>query len=520
MNDLRSSSRLRGVCNRIGLACLVGLAGLAARLSAEEPAPGAVPFMAGFAEADITPSPGMEAPGGYGKSYHQTVHDPCKVRAVVFGDGTHRVALVGVDAIGVHGEMVREAREQIHQRCGIEPQSIMIAASHSHSSGPLCGVLPGSYDHASELVQKLAYEQSTCTNKEYLQDSLGKLVDAVCRADAARIASRCGAGKGIEDKVAFNRRLRMRNGLAYTHPGQGNPDIIEPAGPTDPEVGVIGAWNDQGKLLGCVVNFACHATTSPGGISANYIYYLEQVIRGAFGQDVIVVFLPGTSGDVTQVDNLSPTQNPAAEEWARLVGGRVGAEAVKVLLSMTPGDFGPLNADQTVLEIARRAPTPERLKNALELVQQDAAKVGPTAWTFAKEIVMLDALLQKKPIASVEVQAIQVGPVVLLGLPAEVFCQFGLDLKAGSKFPLTFPVSFANDCVGYIPTEEAFGEHGGGYETRLSSYTNLDITAGRQMVDALLGLASKMVPGKIPSRPPHAEFGGPWDYGNVAPQIH
>ena len=133
---------------------------------------------------------------------------------------------------------------------------------------------------------------------------------------------------------------------------------------------------------------------------------------------------------------------------------------------------------------------------------------------------MLDALLQKKPRAAVEVQAIQVGPVVLLGLPAEVFCQFGLDMKSACKFPLTFPVSFANDCVGYIPTEEAFGEHGGGYETRLSSYTNLDITAGKQMVEAALTLANKMVPGTIPTRPPHAPFQGPWTYGNVPPQVH
>ena len=57
-------------------------------------------------------------------------------------------------------------------------------------------------------------------------------------------------------------------------------------------------WDDKKKFLGCVVNFACHATTSPGGISANYIHYLEKTIQGYYGKDAVVVFLNGASGEV------------------------------------------------------------------------------------------------------------------------------------------------------------------------------------------------------------------------------
>jgi neutral ceramidase len=227
--------------------------------------------------------------------------------------------------------------------------------------------------------------------------------------------------------------------------------------------------------------------------------------------------VPGALEAVVEPEEEHPL--PALRERLRTLG-RIGAEALKVLLSVDRGSMAPVAYRNKVLKIKRRPPAPERLKRCLEIVQRDKASVDPTEWTFAKEIVLLDAKIAKEPVADVEVQAVQVGPVVFLTDPAEFFCQFGLDLKAGSRFPFTFPVSLANGCVGYMPTEEAFSPRGGGYETRLTSYSNLEITAGRQMVEAGLELAKELKPGDVPTRPRVPAFkGNPWSYGSVPPEL-
>jgi hypothetical protein len=99
-------------------------------------ATGAV-IQAGFAERDITPDIGQERPGGYRKAFHRTFNDPCKVRAAVFNDGTHKIALVGLDALMVPRSVVLAARAEMARTSGIAAEAVMIGASHSHSSGPV-----------------------------------------------------------------------------------------------------------------------------------------------------------------------------------------------------------------------------------------------------------------------------------------------------------------------------------------------------------------------------------------------
>lgn len=481
----------------------------------------------GFADRDITPDIGMEQPGGYGKVYLRKFHDPCKVRAAVFDDGVRRVALVGIDALVIPRHVVTAARETIRAKCGIAPQAVMVGASHSHSSGPVGMVLEGEYDHASPAVRKLAYEQSSMADSRYLKRVEAEIVRAVCDAHGRLEPSACSFGTGREERAAFNRRFRMKNGQTWTHPGQGNPDIVEPAGPIDPIVGVIGSYDAEGLLKGCVVNYACHATTSPDGISANWIHYLEKTIQGILGPGAPVVFLQGFCGDITQIDNRSPFRYRSGDDYARLVGGRVGGEVVKTLLKSYAGAAGPVGSRAQVLKFERRKPSQEHVQRSSEIVAKGPKEAGATEWIFAKEILMLDALIQKSPAVEAEIQAIQVGPAVMVAAPGEMFVELGLDIRAGSRFPITMPVELANGSVGYIPTEEALGKGGGGYETRLTSYSNLLPSAGRRMVETGVQLAGQLTPG-IPSQPPksapfNADPNGPaprpWSYGNVPPEL-
>ena len=476
-------------------------------------------FKAGFADREIVPDIGMEVPGGYGKAFGKVVHDPPKVRAAVFDDGKKRAAIVGLDALIIRRETTIAARKLVQEKLGLPPECVLLGASHSHTSGPVGMVLPGEFDHAADYVKELAYQKSSCADAKYLERVVTAIAEAIAAADAAKTEALLNFGVGHEPNVSFNRRQRMKNGLSYSHAGRGNPDIINYAGPIDPDVGVIGAWTLDGKPLGVVVNFACHATTGPAPFSANWVYYLEKTIRGGLDAKIPVVFLQGCCGDITQVDNLDPFAPKSGDYYGQLIGGSVGAEALKVLFRAERG-AGPFTVDaQTkTWRIGRRIPDPARVERCLAATKKSPKEVGSTEWTFAKEIVLLDALIAKQKDVEVEVQAIQVGPVAMITNPAEFFVASGLEIKKRSRFPITFAVELANGCAGYVPNEEAFSEHGGGYETRLTSYSNLEVSAAKQFVERGLELAGKLTPSALPQPPKAAPWKAGWEYGSVPPE--
>ena len=423
----------------------------------------AASLRAGFARTDLTPTVGMEIPGGFNKNFSTGVHDPLWAEAAYFSNGTVTLALVGVDLITVTEEMVQEARAQAEARCGIPAANILIGASHTHNGGPVDSCYHVERDDA------------------YCMFAAGRIADAVVKASEAAVAARVGYGLGQESGVGYNRRFRMKDGTIRTHPGKMNPDIVAPAGPIDPDVAVIAAEDVEGRLLGCIVNFALHGTTMSGSLlSADWPFYLRETVRGGLGSDIGVVFLNGACGDVTQVDNLNPRPGEFGEAWARRAGMSVGAVALNVLAKMEFVPDAPLGVTSETLAL----PIRDLGNSDEELVRREAPGIGLGTGDdiYLKEAALVRAMKAQSPTVAVEVQAMRIGDAGIASNPAEFFCELGLAVKRGSPWKPTMVVELANGCCGYVGTSESY--LGGGYEVRTSRRSYLPAGSGEQIANA------------------------------------
>jgi hypothetical protein len=445
----------------------------------------------GFSEADITPSHGMERPGGVNRVFLRGVSDPCLASACVIDDGERVVAIVGLDALSVKRSTVVEARRIITEATGIPAEHVMVGASHTHSGGPLAAAAFGSTPdevYVGHVTRQIATA----------------VIDAHRRAEVLQI----GVGAGEARGAAFPRRWQMRDGTVQSHPGTRNPEEMDrPQGPVDSSVGVIGAFDAEGTPRGCVVNFACHATTGLGvdaTASADWIHFLRGTLRAVFGEQFGVVFVNGACGDLTQVDNTDPGPHWSGPLNARRVGMTVAGEALKVLSQMSFRDQVDVAGRNSLIQLAHREVSDEML--AWAEAHQDSDQMVKGRWfpdrVWAQEWIALARLNAKEPEIEAEIQALRIGRAALVSNPTECFCSLGLDIKRRSKFEPTFVVSLANGCVGYVGTRDSYAEDyipregvpmNGGFETVPALSSKCAPGSGETLVDASVELLNSLM---------------------------
>ncbi|HUQ67940.1 MAG TPA: hypothetical protein VM165_00365, partial [Planctomycetaceae bacterium] len=217
----------------------------------------AAQLMLGKAVVDITPVPGTPMLTPQSRPFvklAEPAHDPLCVRAVVIELAGVKVAIAACDLTSIPNAMFDEARQRIVTATGISADAIMLSATHTHTAPQIRARFLGKVDDAA---------RKKCL--DYIDSLPGRIAEAVIAAHATLQQCRVSAAIGREDTISFNRRFVMKNGSVMTNPGKDDPtlhqQIARPAGPTDPEIGVVYFDSPDGHALATLVNFSLHLDT-------------------------------------------------------------------------------------------------------------------------------------------------------------------------------------------------------------------------------------------------------------------
>jgi hypothetical protein len=438
---------MRGVWAAVVLAMLVGEA------AAED-------LQAGFAAADITPPIGYRMSGYFNERLSTGTLDPLHAKAVVLQQGDVKAAIVICDLIGLQPSITGKARELAQQQTKIPADHICIAATHTHTAPLYAGALREHFHR--KAVEK--HGRDPQEEIDYPELLANRIAQSIAAADKALQPVALSTGIGEENALSFNRRFHMKDGTVVFNPGRQNPNIIRPAGPIDPDVGLALFRSAKTKEpLGLLTIFALHLDTTGGTkYSADYPYYLEQTLRGRLGDGLHSLFGTGTCGDINHIDVSQPAAANPTKTEAERIGTALGQKVLATLDSLVL-QSPQLGVQRGTISVPKQKYSDEEIQRAGLRID----KVGTRDLSFLEQVEatkIMDLQLRPGEMIKLEVQVFRLSSdAAIVCLPGEVFVELGQAIKQSSPFKQTLVMELCNDTPAYIPTRKAFAE--GSYET-------------------------------------------------------
>jgi hypothetical protein len=428
----------------------------------------------GVATRDITP-PFHVMLHGYADRDHLTdaVSEPIQVSALclegaaVGGKDRSRLVVLTLDMIGVQAADVELIREDLARECGVGGDELLVAASHTHFApcmslqlfaAPSLGVLEPDQRFVS-LVRAAAVE--------VVRECCRVLKQGELQYHRTSVPS-----------VLFNRRTILR-GAGPTRSVETNflypedPSLYE-FSPVDPELVTLRVV-ENGVPRAVLANFGCHPVTGgakgPGShydISADYPYYLRQVVGSAWGCPVL--FTLGTAGDAVPLQRAGHSR----EQIGAVLGNSI-LMGERVFAASSGSSSGETVMAHSVVRMEARTILSTRGVGA-----EEAYRAARKAWIAAGSGGLSTDALSRLDTAAlcafrarlypedsfvIEVAIHRIGDVVLVGFPFEVLSDTALVLK--QHRPGVVVVTIANGYQGYLP--KAYEYDRGGYEATAES---------------------------------------------------
>ena len=325
------------------------------------------PLRAGVAVADITPVGPYPMSGYYFERLSTGQKDPLHAKALVLRQGNEAAAIVCCDLIVIASDLTDVVRERVEKETGIPGAHVMLAATHTHT-GP---------DYTKELFQFVTGRKpagAAAEREPYVPRLVDGIVGAVKRADAAALEVRASSGSAPQETpISFNRRFLMSDGSVRTWAKVDTPGAIRPAGPIDPEVGIVRFDGPDGKARGILSSFALHLDTVGGTEwSADFPFFVEREVRDALGGQVVSLFGNGCCGNINHVD---PTK--AEPNKTDLIGSSLGRTIVGGLPGLAAVEAPRLQVHVATVDVPLLDATSEQVAAAKKLLGEIKAGAKP-----------------------------------------------------------------------------------------------------------------------------------------------
>ncbi len=416
-------------------------------------------LQAGAATSNITPWLGVTMPGSFHARYGEDVHDELFAKALVIDNGNVRIAMVTCDLIAMPEEIVNAVKARIEERCGIPPARVMVNATHTHSGAGVSNLL------------------GMGENEGYATWLPLKVADAVALGTKRMQPARVGFASVKEDRIAFYRRWRMKDGTVRMNPGVNNPDLVSPVGEIDPELGVMYVEGVDGTPISAVANFSLHyvGTGNAGDVSADYFGQFFSLMRHYLGGNCVPLLWNAASAQINNNDYSGERVwrdrgYAQAKRMANVLAGHVLTE----IQLMEMRENLTLGAATERLSFSRKVITEGDLAVAKQILAGGYDyDEGPFSWVVGQPVPkdrvavyakQCQRLAKLPELMTAPVQALRLGDAAIVALPGEIFVESGFRIKARSSASPLLLVSLANGYIGYVCTDEALTREGG-YET-------------------------------------------------------
>jgi hypothetical protein len=452
-------------------------------------------FRAGAAASNITPPLGQPIVGGWSSPPATHIHDELHARCLVLDDGRTRLAFAVCDNVGIPREVFDAARKLVHEETGLPEDHLLMSATHTHSAT------------TARSANSLKPDPDL---SEYQRFLARRIADGIRRAVNNLEPARIGWGAADVPTQVFNRRWHMKFGTpnpnpfggedkVRMNPGRADPALLEPAGPTDPQVSFLSVQSKSkdGRPIALLASYSLHYVggVGPGHVSADYFAVFADRIGQLLGADrldppFVGIMSNGTSGDVNNIDFRKKGVRQPPYQKMREVADEVAEAVYRAHQKIEFRDWVPLSAARRELVLGVRKPTEEQLAYVHQVLArpEDARPYHVHERIYAQRALQLYESPDK---VSIPLQAFRIGDLGIAAIPFEVFTESGLAIKQKSPLKPTFTIELANGSYGYLPTplHHALG----GYETWLGT-NKVEIESSEKIVRMILEMLEGLRP--------------------------